>query len=114
MTSSAGDSRMSSMSRLYEMPSTRTTSRERPSLAVQRVGHLVDDVMRHRAVDVAGQLDEARLEADFLHLPREIERIDRNAVPAEARARIERHEPERLGRRGVHDFPHADARAGRT
>ena len=54
---------------------------------VERVRDLVDDVLRHGAVDLAGQLDEPRFEADFLDLPREVERVDRNAVAAEARAR---------------------------
>ena len=38
-------------------------------------------------VDMAGQLDEPRIEAGLLRLPREIERIDRDAVAAEAGAR---------------------------
>ena len=44
-----------------------------------------------------------------LRLPRQVERIDRDAVAAEARARVERHEAERLGRRGVDHFPDVDA-----
>ena len=54
---------------------------------VQRVLDLVNDKMRHLAVDVAGEFDEARFNAGLLGLPGQIERIDRNAVPAEARAR---------------------------
>ena len=54
---------------------------------VQRVLHLVDHEMRHLAVDVARQLDEARFDARLLGLPRKIKRIDRNAVPAQSRAR---------------------------
>ena len=45
------------------------------------------------------------IEAGLLRFPGEIERIDRDAVPAEPGPRIERHEAERLGRRGVDDFP---------
>ena len=48
-------------------------------------------------------------ESALLRLPRQVERVDRNAVAAEARARVERHEAERLGRRRVDDLPHVDA-----
>ena len=62
-----------------------------PLTALRRVfsasADLVDDVVRHAGVDVAGQLDEARIEAALLRLPRQVERIDRDAVAAEARAR---------------------------
>ncbi len=41
-------------------------------------------------------------------LPREVERVDRDAVPAQPGARIEGHEAERLGGRRVDDLPHVD------
>ena len=71
------------------------------------------DVIRHRRVDFAGQLDEARREIVFARFPRQIERIDRDAMAAESGARIERHEAEGLGGRGVDHFPdvHAHAQA---
>ena len=84
---------------------------ERLGVIVQRVLNLVHDEVRHLAVDVAGQLDEARLDAGLLGLPRKIERIDGNAVAAQAGAGIKRHEAERLGGRGVDHFPHVDAHA---
>ena len=43
-----------------------------------------------------------------LRLPRQVERVDRDAVAAEARAGIERHEAERLGRGGVDHLPDVD------
>ena len=82
---------------------------DRLLMAVQRVGDLVDDEVRHAAVDLPGQLDEPRIEAGLLRFPRQVERIDRNAVAAEAGARIEGHEAERLGRRGLDDFPDVEA-----
>jgi hypothetical protein len=54
------------------------------------------------------QLDETALEPALSRLPAQIERIDGNAVTAQARSGVERHEPERLRPRGVDDFPHVD------
>ncbi len=112
MTSSAGDSRMSSMSRLYATPATRIFA---PLTDLRFVfsasADLVHHVVRHAAVDVAGQLDEPRIEAALLRLPRQVERVDRNAVSAEAGARIERHESERLRPGRVHDLPDVDVHA---
>ena len=50
--------------------------------AVQRVDGALDHVAGHPAVDVAGQLDEPALEARLAGLPAQIERVDRDAVPA--------------------------------
>src|SRR3982750_4411717 len=58
--------------------------------------------VRHVVVDLAGGLYEARRERVPARLPREVERIDRDAVAAETRAGLERREPERL-RRGCVD-----------
>src|SRR5262245_51885079 len=49
--------------------------------AVQRIGDAFDHIIGHRAVDMPGELDEAALETALARLPREIKRIDRNAVP---------------------------------
>src|SRR5579872_1889775 len=72
-----------------------------------------DHVVRHRGVDFAGELDETCGEIVFARFPGKIEGVDRDAVTAEAGAGIERHEAERLGGRGVDDFPdvHAHAQA---
>ena len=69
----------------------------------------IDDVARHREVDVAGQLDEAVDEVELAGPPGEVVRVDRDAVAADARAGPERHEPERLGRRRVDDLPDVEA-----
>ena len=61
------------------------------------------------AVDLARQIDEARLVVQRPHLPREVVRVERNAVSADARARRELHEAERLRRGRVDDLPHVDA-----
>src|SRR5438445_4705443 len=42
-------------------------------------------------------------------LPRQIMRVERYTMAADARPRIERHKAERLGRRRTHDFPGVDA-----
>src|SRR5213593_875923 len=52
---------------------------------------------------------EARLEAVHLGLPGEVEGVDRDAVAAEARARVEGHEAEGLRLGGVDDLPDVDA-----
>ena len=82
---------------------------DRLAVGVQRLRDLLDDERRHLAVDLARQIDEARLVVQRPHLPREVVRIERDAVPADARARRELHEAERLRRRGVDHFPHVDA-----
>ncbi len=86
-------------------------SANRFRVTVQRVRHLVNDMMRHRAVHVSRELDEASLEPDLLHLPRQIKRVDGDAVAAQAGARVERHEPERLRGGRLDHLPHADAEA---
>src|SRR5207244_5892642 len=57
----------------------------------------VDHVARHRGVDLTGQLDEAGPRSVLRRFPGQIERIERDAVAAEAGTGIERHEAERLG-----------------
>ncbi len=47
------------------------------------------------------------------HPPGQVRRVDRQAVPADARARGEPHEPERLRRGRVDRLPHVDAQAVR-
>ena len=53
---------------------------------VQRVRDPLHDVLGHRAVHLPRQLDEPAFEAALPRLPRQIERIDRDAVAAQARA----------------------------
>ena len=60
---------------------------ERPAAVVERLGDEIDDVARHREVDVAGELDEAVDEVELAGPPGQVVRIDRDAVAADARAR---------------------------
>src|SRR5262249_59745789 len=79
---------------------------------VERVADQLDDVVGDGGVDLVGGVDEAGLVPVQPHLPGEIEGMERNAVPADTRPRIERHEPERLGGRGVDHFLRVDVQAG--
>ena len=54
---------------------------------VERLRDVLDDERRHLAVDLAREIDEARLVVQRAHLPREIMRIERNAVSADSRSR---------------------------
>src|SRR3954447_2305959 len=63
---------------------------------VEAACELVDDVLRHRGVDLAGKLDEARRDIELPRLPGQIKRIDRDAVAAQSWAGIKRHESKRL------------------
>ena len=78
---------------------------------VQGFSDLADDEIRHLGVDLGRQLDEARLVVQCPHLPREVVRIDGDAVTPEPRSGRELHEPERLRGGGVDHFPHVDAEA---
>ena len=49
---------------------------------IERIRNTVNDIIRHGGVDLAGQFDEARVVLELSRLPRQVERIDRNAVPA--------------------------------
>ncbi len=67
-------------------------------------------VVGHVLVDVVGQLDEAERVAEvLLDPPREVARVDRQAVPADSGAGRESHVAERFGRRGVDRPPDVDA-----
>ena len=76
--------------------------------AVQRPRHLAGHVFGHAGIDLTGQLDETGSVIEELELPREIERIDRYAVAAQPRTRVERHETERLGSGRLDNLPHID------
>ena len=78
-------------------------------LPVERLRQALHHHGRHGRVDLAGELDEARVQAVFARLPGEIERVDRDAVPAEPRPRIEGHEAERLGLGRLDHLPDVDA-----
>ncbi len=65
----------------------------------------------HCRIHFSGQLNESSREIIFSRFPRQIIRIDRNAMPAQAWPRIKRHETKGLGRRRVNDLPDVDAHA---
>src|SRR5438477_4761272 len=67
------------------------------------------DMLWHTRIDLAGQLDEARVLTKFTRFPSEIKRIDRNAMPAKPGAGIKRHESERFCLGGVNDLPNIDS-----
>ena len=74
---------------LYARPSSRIrepfTDR---AVVVQHRDDARDHVVGHAAVDVVGELDEPEPLAEApLDAPREVRRVDRQAVPADARAR---------------------------
>src|SRR5215203_133378 len=76
------------------------------ALAIQRLGQLTHPEHRHLGVQLSSQIDEPRLVVESPHLPREIVRIDWDAVPAEPRPREKLHEAEWLGGRSFDDFPY--------
>ena len=59
-----------------------TTPLDRLAGFIERFRHPVDDIFGHGGVDLARQLDKARVHAELSRHPREIEGVDRNAVPA--------------------------------
>ena len=87
-TSAAGELRASRTSGLKATPRTPTRApfSARPR-SLRRLGDEVDDVARHREVDVAGELDEAVDEVELAGPPGQVVRVDRDAVAADARAR---------------------------
>src|SRR6185369_17033833 len=68
----------------------------RLSFFVECLRDLGNDVRRHLTIDLAGEIDEARLVVQRPHLPREVMRIERDTETADARPWRELHEAERL------------------
>src|ERR1700722_17277199 len=64
---------------------------------VERILHLAHDKVRHLSVYIAGELNKPRLDARLLGLPGKVKGIDRNTMPAQSGAGVERHEAERFG-----------------
>ena len=86
----------------------------RQPVAVEQHHDPRHDVVGHVLVDVVRQLDEPeRLAEPALHPPRQVRRVDRQAVSADARPGREPHVPERLRRRGVDRAPDVDAEVAR-
>ncbi len=78
-------------------------------MAVQPVGELIDDKVWHVDVDFAGQFDETSAEVELTCLPREVERVNGDAVTAESGAWIKGLETERFGLCCVDDLVDVDA-----
>jgi hypothetical protein len=83
----------------------------RLAAAVERLRELLHHVVRHGVVDLAGQLDEARVHPELARLPRQVEGVDGDAMAAQARARVVGHEAEGLGGGRVDDLEQVDAHA---
>ena len=66
-------------------------------------------MLRHGSVDLAGQLDKPGALPKFSGLPRQVKRIYRYAMAAQAGAGVKRHVSKRLGPRCVDYFPDIDA-----
>src|SRR5262249_61058070 len=73
--------------------------------AIECLLELADYVFRHRDVDFARELDEARTDAKLARFPRQVERIDGDAMPSESGTGIERHVTEWLGLGCLDDLP---------
>ncbi len=73
----------------------------RPPAIVQRLLQLSDHVLGHPDVDLTGQLDELRRNAVLARLPRQVEWVERDAVPAPPGPGVEAHEAEGLRARGI-------------
>src|SRR5579872_5146357 len=71
---------------------------------VERRDGLVHHPLRHAAVDLARQADEAGIHTVFQRLPGEIEGIYEDAATTETGARVIGYEAERLGGGGVDDL----------
>jgi hypothetical protein len=64
-----------------------------------------DHEARHGRIDFTREFDKARFLSELLRLPCEIKRVNRDAMPAQSRPRIKRHEAERFRLRGGDDLP---------
>ena len=73
---------------------------------VQYLHESLDDVFGHVVVYFAGEFYEARVVVIFTCLVCEVEGVERDAVAADAGARVEGGEAEGLGRGGGDDLPY--------
>src|SRR5690242_2479087 len=81
------------------------------ALRVQSVGDAPYDKGGHLAVDVSRQLNQPRLASFHARFPGQIIGIHGNAMTAESRTRVERHETERFGFGRFDDFPNINTKA---
>src|SRR5262249_5747088 len=78
---------------------------QRLLFAAERLHDTVDHVIGHGGVDLSGKFDKTSLKIKLARSPREIERIDRDAMATQTRTGIKRMEAEWLGGCSVNDFP---------
>ena len=71
----------------------------------ETVRNKLHHVGRHLGVDLRRHLDEARLVVERAQLPREVQRVDRDAVTTEPGTLIKGHEPKRFFAGSTHNFP---------
>ena len=75
---------------------------------IQQLAYPLDHVVRHGVVDLSGKLNETGGEVVLLRLPRQIERVERNAMATESRPGIEGHVAKRLSFGRLDDLPDVD------
>src|SRR5439155_15546775 len=85
-----------------------TTLLKRLAHLIEGQGDPFDDILRHRDVDLAGQLDETRVQVIFSGNPGQIKWIDGYAVSAQSRPGIEGLETERFRLGRPDHFPDVD------
>ena len=83
---------------------------EQPGVVERALG-LGHAVVGHLLVDLARELDELGGHVELARAPAQVEGVDRQAVPAHARAGLEAHEAVGLGRGRLDDLPDVDAHA---
>src|SRR3990170_6396861 len=72
------------------------------TLTVESLNHLLHDKARHLPVDLISHFDQSRLVCQKLQLPRKVMRIHWDAVAAQSRTGIERHENKKNRGGGAH------------
>lgn len=94
----------------------RNTNNQEPSLSQSAHAARVQNPLkpfnyapRRLCIQIARKLDQRRTGADSTCCLQKIVRVHRDAVPANAGARIERHEAERLSRRARLYFPDVES-----
>src|SRR5690606_31572433 len=76
---------------------------------VEAAGQHLDHMRRHGGVDLPRQFDEPGGYLELARAPGQVEGVDGNAVPAEARTGVEGHVAEGLGLGGLDHLPDVDA-----
>src|SRR5260370_41676355 len=80
-------------------------------MLVQRRTYRCNDAVRHRSIDLTRYFNKPGMKVELFGLPGKIKWINRNAVPAQPRSRIERVKAERFGGSRPNHFPDVDSHA---